>query len=253
MRRSVVVLAASVLVAVAGTVVPAGAADRRPMRVAVSLPAPGFWDGRTAESGGFEANLALALADRLGFDGVRVVDTPFPRIVRGRFDADVAISEVTITEARRRSVDFTGAYLRVDQTVLTGTAGPPGPLADLRWGVVRASTGADTLRLVVRPGPPPTEFAREADAVAALQAGRIDAVLIDGPIAARLASASDGAVVTGISIPTGERYGVVLPEGSRLRRRATAALAALVDDGTVARLAAEAGIPDHLADPAFIT
>lgn len=254
MRRSVVVLAATVLVAVAVAVVPAGAADRRPLRVAVSLPAPGFWDGRTAESGGFEADLALALADRLGFDGVRVVDTPFPRITRGRFAADLAISQVSITPARQRVVDFTGPYLVVDQAVVTGVPGPAGPdPAAWRWGAVRDTTGATTLRSEIRPSAPVTDLATESEAFAALRAGRIDAVMIDVPIATRAVADAGGALGIRSTVPTGERYGIVLARRSRLTTRATRTLAALVDDGTVARLAAAAGLPEGAVDPAFIT
>lgn len=247
---AVVLAAAAVVVAVP----PAGASARRPLRVAVSLPAPGFWDGTTVADGGFEATLAGALAERLGHDGVRVVDTPFPRIVRGRFDADVGMSQVTITEARRGVVDFTGPYLVVDQAVVTGTPGPgPGGPATWRWGVVRATTGASTVRDVIRPAGPVTVLATETEAFAAVRAGRVDAVMIDAPIAARAVAAADGALGIRETVPTGERYGIVLPAGSRRTDRVTEALAALVADGTVARLAAAAGLPFAAADPAFIT
>ena len=227
----------------------------RPLRVAVALPAPGFWDGTTARAGGFEADLARELATRLGRGGVTVVDTPFPRIVRGRFAADLALSEVSITPERERVVDFSVPYLFVDQAVVMGATAALGDwhLPDLRWGVVRATTGADTLRSIVRPVVGATEFATESEAFAALGAGRVDAVMIDGPIAARAVAASGGALAISLFVPTGERYGVVLPKGSRLRRPVSVALAAMVGDGTVARLAAAAGLPTRVPEPDFIT
>ena len=252
---ALVVAAATALFAVGGAL-PAGSTPRGPLRVAVSLPAPGFWDGRRASAGGFEAELARALADRLGYDGVRVVDTPFPDIVRGRFDADLALSEVTITPERERVVDFTGPYLAVDQVAVTTAAtaqAASGRPAGLRWGVVRSTTGADVVRSRVRPTAPATEFATETEAFAALRSGAVDAVMIDGPIAARVVADSGGALATVGTVPTGEEYGGVLPEGSRLRRRVTSALAALVADGTVARLERAAKFPDHTTAPAFIT
>jgi ABC-type amino acid transport substrate-binding protein len=59
------------------------------------LPAPGFWEG-TPPTGGFEAQLASALAHHLGLDRVAVVQVPFASIVKGELHgADIALSQLT--------------------------------------------------------------------------------------------------------------------------------------------------------------
>src|SRR3954466_189201 len=70
------------------------------------LPAPGFWEGRPPTAG-VEAQFAGALAERLGLDGVEVVQVPFADVVHGRLHgADIALSQVTPTRDRDRFADF---------------------------------------------------------------------------------------------------------------------------------------------------
>ena len=77
------------------------------------LPAPGFWEGNPPVSG-FEAKLALALAQRLGLKRVQVVQVPFASIVSGHLDgADMAISQLTPTNEREQHLDFTTPYLQL--------------------------------------------------------------------------------------------------------------------------------------------
>ena len=127
MRR----VAAITLVALAA-VSSAGAAQAPPtlapgtLTVALSLPSPGFQAGAVRPGGavvaarGFEIDLARSLAARLGLKRVRFVNEPsFPRLLAGgRKQWDVALAEVTITDARRRTVDFSSPYLRADTGVL---------------------------------------------------------------------------------------------------------------------------------------
>src|SRR5689334_23480466 len=82
------------------------------------LPAPGFWQGRPPTAG-FEAGLAAALAHRLGLHRVDVVQVPFGQIVRGKLGgADIALSQLTPTGEREKSVDFTTSYLDAPPGVL---------------------------------------------------------------------------------------------------------------------------------------
>ena len=228
-------------------------ATTAPLRVATDLPAPGFWDGDRVADGGFEAALADALAGRLGRSGVRIVPTPFRRIVEGRFAADLALAQVTITPARARVVEFSTPYLTVDQGILARADGPdPRATPATRWGVERFTTGADTLRTVVRPAGPVRTY-RSADRLfAALRDGAVDAVLIDVPIAAQVAQDSGGTLAVVGRVPTGERYGAVLRPGARDNAAVTAALAALVADGTVARLEAAAFGGPAAPPPRFV-
>src|SRR5690349_10233378 len=137
------------------------------------LPAPGFWEGEPPTSGGFEAGLAHALAHRLGLDRVRVVQVPFAQIVAGKLHgADIALSQLTPTKEREKSLDFTTPYL----------SAPPGVLArlevqgvdvhdlrGLRWVVSRVSTLTPIVMDRIRPTQAPVETEDRSQALAVLR------------------------------------------------------------------------------------
>jgi ABC-type amino acid transport substrate-binding protein len=116
----------------------------------------------------------------------------------------------------------------------------PRTLADLRPLRICAlgkSTGADAATTVVAPTTPVRLFGNVPTLMLNLQTGRCQAVVYDAPSLGTLkARAPDryGPFV-GV-IKTGEQYGVALPKGSPLLRRADAAIRALIADGTVKRL-----------------
>ena len=66
------------------------------------VPDPGFWSGTVAHpTGGFEFALAQQLASRFDLAKISVVQVPFHELVRGHLGgADLALSDITITEAR---------------------------------------------------------------------------------------------------------------------------------------------------------
>ena len=70
-----------------------------------------------------------------------------------------------------------------------------------------------------------------------LRSGACQAVVFDAPTLASLRAAVPGRYgpMAGI-VPTGERYGAVLPKGSRLRGPVNRAIAALKRDGTLAAI-----------------
>src|SRR3954453_4741226 len=107
------------------------------------LPAPGFWQGRGWQSG-FEAALAAALARELGLDRVRVVQVPFAALTAGNLGrADLALSQLTPTASRERSLDFSTAYLTAPPGVLAAKRTNADDLSDLRalrWVVSSTST-----------------------------------------------------------------------------------------------------------------
>jgi polar amino acid transport system substrate-binding protein len=139
----------------------------------------------------------------------------------------------------------------VDQGVLVRRDGPDPRAPGARWGVARATTGATTVRTVVGPDRIRT-YPSAAKAFAALRRGAVDAVLIDVPIARAVAAESGGGLTVAGGVPTGERYGAVLRRGAPGNAAVAAALAALVADGTVARLEAAAFGGDPGPVPRFL-
>ena len=93
-------LVAGVAVSGAGASV---AQKKGELKVGTNLPAPGFWTGNDPDSisGGFEYDLAKAIAAKLGYSGVKVVNVSFDGLVAGKAKGfDMAFSQVTITKRR---------------------------------------------------------------------------------------------------------------------------------------------------------
>jgi polar amino acid transport system substrate-binding protein len=186
--------------------------------VAAALPAPGFWDGSSADAlvGGFEFALARALAAELELE-LRVVDVPFERIAAGDLGgADLAIAQISITADREEVVDFSIPYLTVDAGVLARSGAEISDLyeaRDLRWAALAGSTQAELLTEVVRPDDDVVLVADEVEAAGAVGAGDVDAALLDAPSALLVAGADPGLEAVA-RFATREQYGIGLPESA---------------------------------------
>lgn len=206
-----------------------------------TLPAPGFWDGKGAAAGGFEAELATALARRFQLGTVAVVQVPFADIAAGKLGgADLALTQMTPTDERERSVDFTTPYLTAPPGVLvrTGiTARDLEGLKELRWVTVEVSTLTAVVNDQIQPDTPPLVVGDRAAALDALRSRRADAVLLDLPVAQGIAGASGGRLVVAAQLPRGEGLAAVLPQDSKNREVVDSALRALAADGTIKDLA----------------
>lgn len=241
MRKLLIGLSAALLVLALG--VPAGAQGKGPLNVATDLPAPGFWNGETPDNvdGGYEYDLSLEIADRLGYDGIELQDVSFDALVAGQLAGfDVAFSQVTITEERAEVVDFTTAYFASDQGIMVrkGTKVTAANARNLQWGVQRATTAQFFLKEELKPKDKPRTYKQTVDLFAALRAKQIDAVLLDTAIVLEQASKSKGTLKVVGQFATGEEYGGILVKGSDL-----------LDDinGVIEELDAE-GVLDELSE-----
>jgi polar amino acid transport system substrate-binding protein len=199
------------------------------------LPAPGFWQGRPP-TGGFEAGLAAALAQHLGLQRVEVVQVPFGRIVEGKLGgADIALSQLTPTAEREKSVDFTTAYLDAPPGVLARKdveASDVKGLRELRWVVSRLSTLTPIVTDRIRPDHPLVAVDDRSQALEVLRSGRADALLLDLPVALGLAHSDWRVQVLG-QLDGGEDLAGALPEGSPNGEIVDSAIRALQADGTI--------------------
>jgi polar amino acid transport system substrate-binding protein len=245
---SIAVLAALVLAGASAGAAPPATITAGQLTVGVSLPSEGFEVGvargdQVTYAQGFDIDLARALAKRLGLSRTAFVQSQFGRLFSsGAKPWDVAIAQITITDQRRRTAEFTRPYMSVDQGVLAAQTVSPAPatLADLRSLRICAlgkSTGADVATTTIAPTKPVRLIGNVPTLMLDLQTGRCQAVVYDAPTLGTLkARAPDryGPFV-GV-IQTGEQYGVALPKGSPMLTSVDAALGALIADGTVERL-----------------
>lgn len=206
--------------------------------VTSDIPSPGFWEGTPAKlSGGFEYELAKLLAQRFGLSSTRIETESFHRIVAGHLDgADVSLDLITPTAARKHHLDFSTPYLNAAPTVLARTSTNIPDVAtarQLRWGVVRATTFVGITRSLINPIHPTRVYENNAAMVTALEDGRIDAILLDLPLAVVTAHDSKNRLHTTAQLATPESIAVALPKGSSNTEAVDSAIRAFTSDGTI--------------------
>lgn len=204
------------------------------------------------ESGqGFEAAVAYAVADELGFakGDVEWVRTTFDQaIAPGPKDFDFNLQQFSITPERAEAVDFSSPYYETTQVVITVEDSPAAgatKIADLKALLIGAQTGTTSLEAVetvIAPTAGAQVFNTNDDAKLALQSGTVDAIVVDLPTAFYLTSVElEGGEIVGQLPATsgGDEFGLVLEKDSPLTDDVTAAVDALRADGTLDELAAE--------------
>lgn len=223
----------------AGTFTPG---TRRALTVAMSgYPTPGFWEGTPSHpTGGFEFELARAMADRFGLRSVRVVVEHFHQIVAGDLGgADLALDLITPTSEREQRLEFSTPYLTDAPTVVVrrGISVPDLATAQgLRWGATRATTFIGDIESYIGPDAPVRIFDQETETMAALNRGAIDAVLLDQPLAVATADDSGGRLEVAAQLPTSETIAAALPKGSSNEPAVSSAIRAFIADGMIDRL-----------------
>jgi ABC-type amino acid transport substrate-binding protein len=184
---------------------------------------------------GFDVDVVNAIADRMGLEA-EFVKTPFDTIFRdvaqGKFD--MVASAATITPEREETVAFSDPYFAADQALVVTEGSDIQTVDDLTGTTIGAQLGTtgeayaddETDAAEVR------TYDLVDDAFQALQAGQIEAAIIDFPVAAEAQKAGEGIVVAE-TIPTGESYGFAFSKDTReLVDAVNAALAEVKQDGT---------------------
>ena len=224
------------------------------LTIATDEPAYEPWVvGDDPESGeGFEAAVAYAVAEQLGYseDQVTWTRVPFNAAIQpGERPFDFDINQFSITEERKQAVDFSSPYYTVSQAVITtGGSAADGAtsiadLKDLRIGAQVATTSLDALESVIAPNTDPVVFNSNDDAKLALENGQVDAIVVDLPTAFFITAAEleDGVIVGQLETGDegGDQFGLLLEKDSPLTDCVSQAVDALREDGTLDELEQE--------------
>jgi polar amino acid transport system substrate-binding protein len=223
------------------------------LTVATNLPAPGFWDGDDVDhlTGGFEWGIATELAKRFDLK-VTFIDLPFEQLAEGDLgNADIALAQISTTEARRKLMDFSTPYYPSNAGALAPKDVELRDLADakeLDWVVEQSTTEQSLVEDVIKPDHDPLVTRNREETLAALADGKADAALLDLPTA--LATAHEHPELTvPAQFTTDDRLAVALPKDSGNTEAVSSAIRALAADGTLDDLSDEYLKPVFSEDP----
>ena len=183
---------------------------------------------------GFDVDLMAAIAQKLGlkldyqnaaWDGL------FPALTSHKYD--LAISSITITEERKKEMDFSNPYYKTDQaaTVREGTGiNSEAALNGKKAGVQIGTTGEIVARKIE--GLDVSTYDDILMAFEDLKAERIDAVISDSYVGYSYAKNNKGLTV-GFAISTDEQLGIAFAKDTpELLAAVNGALDAIIKDGT---------------------
>jgi polar amino acid transport system substrate-binding protein len=208
---------------------------------------PYFVDDDPTNGKGFESAVAYAIADQLGFDKseVKWKVVPFNASFKpGPKDFDFDVNQISITNARKRAVDFSAPYYTAPQAVVapkgSSAAGATSlsQLADKTIGVQLATTSLDAVNASIKPSKQPKVFDDSNAVVTALKQGQVDAVVIDLPTAFYLTAAQvpSAKIVGQFEAPGGDEWGALLEKNSPLTPCVSKAISALRDSGELEQI-----------------
>ncbi len=239
-----------------GSVPIAAPAKAGQLTVQVSLPAPIWWNGDTPEAikDGMEYCMAAEIAWRAGYDKLEVVNVGWDPLVSGQTSGyDLTLSQVSITEDRKKVVDFSIPYFFSDIGVLTRADTPVDAtsIKTAKVGLQQATTGAsfatDKLGLTNV-----QMYPDQGDMFTALRAGQIDAALTDTSITLAEEKSTDGKSVVVGQYKTGETYGAIYEKGSANAGTIDKIIQSMIDDGTMKKLGGKYLAEAWSKDPATI-
>ena len=203
-----------------------------------NLYPPFQFEGAEGEALGYEYDFINELAARLNFTPVfetTSFDVLIAAVGDGQYDA--GITGISIIDERREVVDFSDAYINLDQYLLVREGEDRFASLDefvandeLIMGVQQGTSGFFVTQGVV-PEERVVVYNQFGALTAALQAGDIDAVPADASAAAGFIGASSGALeLVGEPISRDE-FGIIFPIGSELVEAFNAGIASVKADG----------------------
>ena len=206
------------------------------------LPYPPFQSEIDGKVQGFDVALIDLVAKDLGVKQ-EILDTPFENFKTGAFlnagECDLAAAGMTITDERKKNVDFSDPYFEATQAVLADKKSGISSFADLKGKKVGAqaqTTGEDYAK---SKGLDPVSFESSDAVLNGLRTGQVEAVVIDYPVVQGWLKdkANAAAFEVAEQVNTGEQYGVTVKKGNdKLREAINKAIKDAKADGTYKKL-----------------
>ena len=191
------------------------------------------------EVAGIDADIAAAIADKLGME-LEITDMAFDSLIPAlQSDTiDIVLAGMTVDPERAESVNFTDSYATGVQVIIVpedSDIASPDDLEGKNIGVQTGTTG--DLQCTDAYG---QEFVKQFDngplAVAALLNGQVDCVVIDNEPAKNYVAANEGLKILDTAYANEDYAAALAKEDTELFEQVNAAIQELKEDGTIASI-----------------
>jgi putative glutamine transport system substrate-binding protein len=178
----------------------------------------GLKDPTTGKVEGFDIDIAKALAKELLGDENKIElkevtsSTRIPMLNKG--DIDIIIATMTITEQRKKEVNFSDVYFQAGQSLLVKKGSDIKGIGDLKGKTVLAVKGSTSAKNIREKAPDANvlEFGNYSEAFTALKSGKGDALTTDNAILLGMSAQDPNYVLVGGNF-TDEPYGIASKKG----------------------------------------
>ncbi|QZA32586.1 ABC transporter substrate-binding protein [Hydrogenibacillus sp. N12] len=187
--------------------------------VKYDTPLMGYKNPKTGEVEGFDVDIAKALAKKILGDENKIElkevtsSTRIPMLKNG--DIDIIVATMTITDERKKEINFSDVYYTAGQSLLVPKGSPIRGIEDLNENTkvagVKGSTSVKNIREKA-PKAQVLEYDNYAEAFAALKSGKVDAMTTDNIILMGYAQQDPNFELVG-GLFTKEPYGIGIRKG----------------------------------------
>lgn len=188
---------------------------------------------------GIDAEIAAAIAEKLGME-LEIKDMEFDSLITACAggSVDMVLAGMTVTDERKESVNFSDSYATGIQVIIVKEDSEIATADDLDGktiGVQSGTTGdiycrddygEDSVK----------QYNNGALAVAALQNGQVDCVVIDNEPAKNFVAANDGLKILDTEYRTEDYAIAVAKENTELLEKINNAMTELKADGTIDKI-----------------
>ena len=158
-----------------------GGSNSNTLKMITEATFPPYEFLRGQEIAGIDVELCRAVAQRMGREFVAETvdfDSVIPAVISGK--ADLAAAGITVTEDRKKSVDFSIPYVKTGIVVISKKSNPFMNVAQLKGRKIGVQSGTTSETYVLEQLKQEPERSRSpAEECAALKSGRVDFVISD--------------------------------------------------------------------------
>ena len=216
--------------------------DELVMGTNASFPPYEFYDEDGQTIIGIDAEIAQAVADKLGMK-LTIKDMEFDSLLTAVQSGavDIVFAGLTVTDERKESVDFSITYATGIQVIIVPEDSKIAKVDDLDGKTigVQAGTTGDIYCTDDYGQENVKQYSNGALAVAALQKGQVDCVVIDNEPAKSFVAANEGLKILDTEYVTEDYAAAISKDNKEFTEKVNKAMEELQADGTIDKIIAK--------------
>ena len=215
------------------------------LTMATNAEFPPFEFIENGEVTGADVEIATAIAEYLGYT-LEITNIDFDAALTGAATGkyDMAVAGITANDERRKNMNFSEDYYTASQAIIVMADSEIATAADTEGKSISCQEGTTGEQYLLDEGYDTKSFKTGAEAVSALTAGKVDAVVIDDAVARALSAKQEGKTKVLDEALTKEAYAIAMKLGNEeLTAKVNEALAAIKESGKLAEIFEKYDLP----------